>query len=202
LGTPREETVPALKLVSRRKFLGYFIFMVNLPLLLWNGYNFASDISMGTPWNSPDALSGIFLIVLCIGVTIILPFWSPVFTSSYWFTTNGIKISRFLKGSITVPYTSIARAEIYARSQREGKPSREAMQYAKESASELRRSGFKFADYTNDDASIVLLISEKNIYLLSPTYPKAFTQKLRKRVRKLSIKMVELTPKGKRIRQI
>ena len=202
LSAPREEAVPVLELVSRRRYLGYVILLLNLPLLVWNAYGFALDLSTGMRWNSSDFIANAIIIATSLAMTFILPFMIPVFKSRYWLTSDGIKISRFFRGTANVPYSTIARAEIYVKIQREGKPSSEVMQYAKEAASQLRKGGSKFTDYTNDDTTIVLLISERRVYLLSPMYPKAFVQKLRKRVGKLPVKMVELTNKGKRIREI
>jgi len=85
---------------------------------------------------------------------------------------------------------------------RSGKVSKEALQYAKESADKLRKSGFKFNDYTNDETNIVLLISGMGIFLLSPLYSKAFIQKLRKRAGTFPATMVELSHSGKRTREI
>ncbi len=197
-----EEEVPALELVSRRRYLGYIIFFVNLPLLLWNLFDSYQKLAAGMRWNSSEFVSEAIIIAISLGMTFVLPYMIPVFRSRYWLTGKGLKISRFFKGTVTIPYPSIARAEIYVKNEKEGKPSSEAMQYSREAASELRKSGFKFADYTNDDTAIALLISESRVYLLSPKYPKAFTQKLRKRVGKLPVKLVELTARGKRIKQI
>ena len=197
-----EEAVPALELVSRRRYLGYIIFFVNLPLLLWNLFDSYQKLAAGMQWNSSEFVSEAIIIAISLGMTFVLPYMIPVFRSRYWLTGEGLKISRFFKGTVTIPYPSIARAEIYVKNEREGKPSSEAMQYSREASSELRKSGFKFADYTNDDTAIALLIAERSVYLLSPKYPKAFIQKLRKRVGKLPVKMVELTARGKRIRQI
>lgn len=202
MGASREEVVPALELISRRRYLGYIIFFVNLPLLLWNIFDSYQKLAAGMQWNSSEFVSEAIIIAISLGMTFVLPYMIPVFKSKYWLTDEGLKISRLFKGKVTVPYSSIARAEIYVKDEREGKPSSEVMQYSKEAASELRKSGFKFADYTNDDTTIVLLISESSVYLLSPRYPKAFAQKLRKRVGKLPVKMVELTSRGKRIKQI
>lgn len=197
-----EEAVPALELVSRRRYLGYIIFFVNLPLLLWNMFDSYQKLAAGMRWNSAEFAGEAIIIAISLGMTFVLPYMTPVFRSRYWLTDEGLKISRFLKGTVTIPYPSIARAELHVKNERDGEPSPESMQYSREAASELRRSGFKFADYTNDDATIVLLITESRVYLLSPKYPKAFAQKLRKRVGKLPVKMVELAAKGKRVRQI
>lgn len=202
MSAPSEEMVPALELVSRRRYLGYIIIFVNLPLLMWNLFDSYQKIVAGMQWNSSEFASEAIIIAVSIGMTFVLPYMIPIFKSSYWLTDEGLKISRFFKGTIRIPYASIARAEIHLKNEREGKPSPEAMQYSRDAASELRKSGFKFADYTNDDTTIALLITESRVYLLSPKYPKAFAQKLRKRVGKLPVKMVELTARGKRINQI
>lgn len=202
MSAPGEEAVPASKLIGRRRYLGYFIFIVNIPTLALTAYEVALKLSDWAGWNSPDFFSDLILLALSFGLAFVLPRWLPVFASTYRLTGTGLKISRFLKGAVTVPYPSIARADIYVQDKRSGKVSKEALQYAKESADELRKSGFKFSDYTNDDTNIVLLISGKGIFLLSPMYPKAFIQKLRKRAGAFPATMVELSHSGKRTREI
>ena len=202
MGAPREEAVPALPLIRRRRYLGYFLFLVNVPLFIWKTYEVSLSLSAGAQWSSSDLISDLILLGSSFSLTFIFPRWLPVLASRYWLTNKGVRVSRFLKGTITIPYGTIARAEIYVKDQRKGEISKDAMEYAKESASALRKSGFKFHDYTNDDSTIVLLIGEKGIYLLSPMYQKTFVQKLRKRVGRLPIKMVELTPRGQRVKEI
>lgn len=202
MSAPKDEAVPALPLIGRRKYLGYFIFAVNLPLLIWKAYEVALGLSAGTQWNSPDLLNDAILMASSLALVIVFPRWLPIYASRYWLSDTGVKVSRFLKGTVTIPYASIARAEIYIKSQKEGKASKEALQHAKENADALRKSGFKFVDHTNDDEAMILLISRDKVYLLSPTYPKAFAQKLRKRVGTLPVKMMELTSRGKRTRDI
>lgn len=202
MSAPGEEAVPASKLIGRRRYLGYFIFIVNIPTLALTAYEVALKLSDWAGWNSPDFFSDLILLALSFGLAFVLPRWLPVFASTYRLTGTGLKISRFLKGAVTVPYPSIARADVYVQDKRSGKVSKEALQYAKESADELRKSGFKFSDYTNDDTNIVLLISGKGIFLLSPMYPKAFIQKLRKRAGAFPATMVELSHSGKRTREI
>ncbi len=202
MSTLGEEAVPALPLIRRRKYLGYIVFAVNLPLLIWKAYEVALSLSTGAQWNSPDMLSDAILIASSLALTVVFPRWLPMYTSRYWLTDTGIKVSRFLKSTVTVPYASIARAEIYIKPQKGGKASKEALQHAKENADALRKSGFKFVDYTNDDDAMILLISRDRVYMLSPAYPKAFAQKLRKRIGTLPVKMIELTSRGKRTRDI
>lgn len=189
-------------MIGRRRYLGYFIFIVNVPLFAWKAFDLALGISSGAQWDSTETISDLVLLCSSFVLTFILPRWLPVFASRYGFTDKGVRVSRFMKGTVTIPYDSIARAEIYVKDQRKGEVSKDAVDHAKESAAALRRSGFKFHDYTNDDTAIVLLIGEKGIYLISPKYQKAFVQKLRRRVGKLPIKMVELTHRGQRVKEL
>jgi hypothetical protein len=188
--------------MKRRRYLGYFILLVNLPLLIWKAYEVAVGLSAGAQLGSPDIVNDLVLLASSVALVFFFPRWLPVYASRYWLTETGLKISRLLKGTFTIPYASIARAEIYVKDKKRGKVSKEAMQYAREASDSLRKTGFKFTDYTNDDDAIVLLISGNRVYLISPAYPKAFAQKLRKRVGDLPVKMVELTPRGKRVREI
>lgn len=202
LSAARDEAVPALKLQNRRRLLGYLVPLINLPLLLVKAQEILTSASSGLQWNTPEFLNDIFLLLLGLGIVFFLPSFVPVYTSSYALTGSGLKISRFMKRKVTLPYPGIERIELHLRDEKRGEPSQEALKYSRDSINQLRKAGFKFADYTNDDTAIALLITESSVYLLSPKYPKAFTQKLRKRVGKLPVKMVELTARGKRIRQI
>lgn len=198
----REEPVPHTKLSNRRRTLGLMIYAINFPLVLWKLSQFYSNWQRGITLSSTDLLFDLILLASVLGVIVVLPNWTPVFTSKYWLTREGVKITRLLRKGLTIPYKAIARAEIYIKNKKAGEVSKEAIQYAKDSANTLRRSGFKFQDYTNDDDAIILLIGESRVFLLSPSYPKAFAQKLRKRVGQLPIKVVELTSKGKRERSM
>jgi hypothetical protein len=202
LSSPRDEAVPALPLSSRRRYLGYIIPLLNIPLFAWKAYDVFRGLSAGIQWNSFDVLNDVLLLAISLCMGFLLPWWAPIYTSRYWFTNEGLKIARVLKGATTIPYSSIVKAEVYIRNRRSESVSKEAIRYAKESVSVMRQSGFKLTDYTNAEDAIVLLISENRICMLSPAYPKAFIQKLKKRVRRLPIKMVELTPKGKRVKEL
>jgi hypothetical protein len=114
---------------------------------------------------------------------------------------DGFKISRFLGGTKKISYSSIARAEVHIRDARSGPVSKEAIKFSRDSVELLRRSGFKIHDYTNSEKTIVLLIGDADAYMISPAYSKAFLQKLGKRVKKLPVKLVELTSRGKRVRE-
>lgn len=202
LSSPRDEAVPALPLSSRRRYLGYLIPLLNIPLFAWKAYEVSLRLSAGMQWNNIDVLNDLILLAMSLGLGLLLPWWAPVYGSRHWLTSTGVKIARFLKSTITIPYPSIARVEVYIRNRRAEGVSKEAIRYAKESVRVMRQSGFKFTDYTNAEDAIVLLLSESRIYMFSPAYPKAFIQKLRKRVRRLSVKMAELTPKGKRVKEL
>jgi hypothetical protein len=123
-----------------------------------------------------------------------------MYTSRYTLTGAGLRISRILKRTTTIPYKSIERIELYIRDEKRGKPSKEAVQYATDAIITMRRTGFKFHDYTNAEENIALIFGETNrVYMISPSYPKAFAQKLRKRARRIPVRIIELTPRGKRI---
>ncbi len=196
--TPDEESIPALKLGGRRRTIGYLIPLVNGPLLIWEAYEVYTTLSQGKQWNTGLFLNDVLILLVSLALMTIVPRQMPVYTSTYSFTEMGLRISRFLKGSTTIPYDKIARAEVYVKNEKRGEVSKDALKYAKDSADALRKSGFKFDDYTNDDDRVALLICDEKIYLLSPAYPKAFIHKLRKKTGKLPAQMIELTPKGKR----
>lgn len=194
--------MPALQLSSRRRYLGYLIPLLNIPLFAWKAYQVSLSLSAGVQWNTFDFLNDLILLAMSLALGLLLPWWVPVYTNRYWFTGTGVKIVRFLKGTVTISYSSIARAEVYMKNRQGVEASNGVIQYAKESVGAMMKSGFKFTDYTNAEDAIVLLISGNRIYMLSPAYPRAFIQKLRKRVRRLPVKMVELTPKGKRVKEL
>ena len=72
-----------------------------------------------------------------------------------------------LRKDVLIPYKSIDRAEGYLRVDDEIDEA--AKKYATDQAETLRKSGFKFKDYTNSDQIILNLFVEKNIYMLSPS---------------------------------
>ena len=60
--------------------------------------------------------------------------------------------------------------------------------------------GFKFIDYTNNKTKIALIHTGEKIYMITPANPRSFAQKLGKRIRRLIVKTVTLTPKGIRVK--
>jgi hypothetical protein len=202
LTAPREEAVPALKLDNRRRLLGYLVPLMNLPLFIFKAYEVYVAISTGTPWNTPDFLNDLILLTMSLGINFYVTGFVPVYTSSYALTGTGLKISRFMRRTTTLPYAEIARTELYIRDEKRGKPSKEAIKTVKDSINELRQAGFKFADHTNAEESIALLFCESKVYMISPAYPKAFANKLRRRVGSLPVRIVELTPRGKRTKDL
>ena len=142
MSSPRDEAVPALPLSSRRRYLGYIIPLLNIPLFAWKAYEVFLSLSAGMQWNSFNVLNDVLLLAMSLCMGFLLPWWAPVYASRYWLTNRGLKIARFLKGTITIPYPSIVRAEVYIRNQRAESVSKEAIRYAKESVSVMKQSGF------------------------------------------------------------
>jgi hypothetical protein len=196
----KAEEVPALPLVTRRKALGILIPLINMPLFALNLYETIMMAVEGTPMNSLDFLNSVVFTLICLGLGLLLPWWTPVYQSRYSLDDSSLRISRFLKKTLVIPYKRIERAEVYIRE--EGKISEEANKYAKDSASNLRKTGFKFNDYTNAESNIVLLISGNKIYMMSPLKPKSFIKSLKKRVPKLTVKLVELNERGKSVQEL
>lgn len=201
LSNTREEVVPALKLIRRRRILGYVIPLLNLPLFLVNAYDIFLRISRGIPWNNPDFINDFIILILSLGISLFLPSIAPVYTSNYTMTANGLKITRFMKRTATLSYSSISRIDLYIRDEKKGNLSQDALKYSKESINELRRAGFRFVDYTNAESSIALIFYENKVYMISPAYPKVFSQKLKKKIGKLPIRIITLTHRGKRIQE-
>jgi len=196
----KAEEVPALPLATRRKALGILIPLINMPLFALNLYETIVMAFAGTPLNSLDFLVSVVFTFICLGLGLLLPWWTPVYPSKYNLDSSGLKISRFLKKTLVIPYKRIERAEVYIRE--EGKISEEADKYAKDSAANLRKTGFKFNDYTNAESNIVLLISGNKIYMMSPEKPKSFIKSLKKRAPKLTVKLVELNERGKTVQEL
>lgn len=176
--------------------------LLNLPLLVFKAYQTYVHLSSGMPVNSIEFLNDVVLLCLSFSLGLVLPWWAPVYESRYGMTKETVTIKRLLRGSVAIPYRSIVRAEIYVRKQPVREVSKEALRYAKDATEALRKSGFKFSDYTNAEDAIVLLLTEKRVYMLSPENPQSFIKRLRRRVPMLSVRLVELTSRGKRVREI
>jgi hypothetical protein len=202
-GTPlaeQNEPVEALPLISKRRMLGIVIPVINIPFFVFNGYQVLSLYLSGAPTNSEDFVSNVIVSVTSLVLGFILPWWIPVYTSKYMLEGRGLRISRLYRRSVLLPYREIPRAEVYIREP--GEIPEDALSYTKDAAERLRKTGFSFVDFTNSEANIVLLMSGRKIYMISPAKPKAFLKSLKKRAPKLTAKIVELSVSGKNIQEL
>ena len=195
-----EESIPHANLGNRRKVLCLMIYGFNIPLFLGKVYELIIKVQQGLPLSSSILFLDLILIASLLVFILYLPTLLPVFASNYWFTKDGIKISRLLKKTLTLPYRAISKIEIYEKSKRGGEIPKKVTRYAKESINNLRDVGFRLHDYSNDDDCITILLSEEKIYLISPSSPRVFAQKVQKRAKKIPIQMVEITSRGERKR--
>jgi len=196
----QNEQVEALPLIQKRRILGLIIPAINLPFFAFNAYRTATLYLSGVPLNSEDLYSSALLTVVTFALIYALPQWFPVYTSKYTLEEKGLKIDRLLKSSVILPYSEIARAEVYIREP--GEIPEDAIEYTKVNAEKLRKTGFGFVDFTNSESNIVLIMSGRKIYMISPAKPKAFLKSLKKRAPKLTAKIIELNAKGKTIQEL
>jgi hypothetical protein len=66
----------------------------------------------------------------------------------------------------------------------------------------LRKTGLSFVDFTTAKESIILLMSGRKIYMISPAKPRTFIKSLKKRAPRLTAKIVLLNAKGKNIQEL
>jgi hypothetical protein len=194
------EHVEALPLIAKRRWLGIIIPAINFPLFAFSAYTTVTMYLAGIPTSSEDFISNILVMVATIGLGLLLPLWVPVYTSNYTLEVGGLKINRLLKKSVLLPYNEIARTEVYIREP--GEIPEDAIKYTRDNAEKLKKTGFGFVDFTNSESNIVLLMSGRKIYMISPTKPRAFLKSLKKRSPKLTAKIVELNAKGKNIQEL
>jgi hypothetical protein len=109
-------------------------------------------------------------------------------------------IKRFLRGTKDIPFKKIDRVEVYIRVDEE--ISKDATEYATDQSAILRKSGFRFNDYTNGENVIMNLFVERVIYMISPMRPKALLKELKRKNKRLTARIVELTRRGKRIQDL
>jgi hypothetical protein len=140
------------------------------------------------------------VLILTAFLTYSIPRFFPVYASKYSHKSDGLSINRLLRKEIHIPYKSIDRAEVYLRVDEE--ISQRANDYATDQAKILRESGFKFKDYTNSEITIMNLFVDKDIYMLSPEKPKVLLKELKRKNKKLSARIVELTRRGQRIKEL
>jgi hypothetical protein len=196
----QNEQVEALPLIQKRRILGLIIPAINLPFFAFNSYRTITLYLSGVPLNSEDFYSSALLTVTTLALIFALPQWFPVYTSKYTLEEKGFKIGRLLKSSINLPYSEIARAEVYIREP--GEIPEDAIEYTRVNAEKLRKTGFSFVDFTNSESNIVLLMAGRRIYMISPAKPRAFLKSLKRRAPKLTAKIVELDAKGKTIQEL
>ena len=197
----RDEEIPSLPLHIQRRLLGYLVPLVSFPLLVWKVYSISLIISQPSPQPSgPELLNDLVTISFSLVLLLLIPNQSPLYTNRYWLTPKGLKITRILKGTKILPYDTIDRLELYNRDERRGKPSKEALQYARDHVNDLRKTGSRFIDFTNNETTIALIHTGEKIHMITPANPRAFAHKLGKRIRGLSVKTVTLTPKGTRVK--
>ncbi|MCJ7572864.1 hypothetical protein MUO93_01185 [Candidatus Bathyarchaeota archaeon] len=78
----KAEEVPALPLATRRKALGILIPLINMPLFALNLYETIVMAFAGTPLNSLDFLNSVVFTFICLGLGLLLPWWTPVYPSN------------------------------------------------------------------------------------------------------------------------
>lgn len=194
------EDIPSLPMMHRRRLLGYAIPAVNLPLFIYNIYKIVIHFQEGMTIGSSLFWEDLVVLILTAFLTYSIPQYFPVYDSKYSHTKEGLSIKRLLRKDVLIPYRSIDRADVFIKVDETIEEA--AKKYATGQAEIMRNSGFKFKDYTNSDQIILNLFVEKDIYMLSPAKPKALLKKLKRRNKKLSARIVELTQRGKRIQDL
>jgi hypothetical protein len=193
--------IESLPLIRRRMLLGYLIPAVNLPLFLYNVYQTYQHYQQGVLIvGSSIFWEDTLVLVSTIFLTLAIPRFFPVYPSKYFMTSDGLELKRFLRGSKNIPFKHIDRVEIYIRIDEE--ISKDATEYATNQAATLRKSGFKFIDYTNAENVIMNLYIEKAIYMISPAKPKSLLKELKRKNKRLTARIVELTRRGKKIQDL
>jgi hypothetical protein len=194
------EEIESLPLMQRRRILGYAIPLINGPLVLYNFYTLLIHFREGMTLGDAQFVEDLFVIISALIISLVVPLIFPVYKSQYKMGKNGVILSRFLRSQIRIPFKEIDRVEIFIRET--PKISDDAKEYALDSSSNLRKSGFKFKDFTNNEDIIMNLFSGQNIYMISPAKPKTILKKLKRRNKKLTAKIVELNERGKKIQEL
>ncbi len=190
-----------MRLILRRRLLGYFVPAFNLPLFGWNLYQMLMRVQSGAiEVNSAEFLEELLVTFSALFLSVAIPRFFPVYQSTYRLEEEGLSITRFLRGRKVLPYGGIERAEVYLRV--DEKISEDAKKYAADASTSYRKSGFKFKDYTNAEETIMTLFVGLDIYMISPEKPKALLRELKRRNRRFTAKIVELTSRGKRMQEL
>ena len=195
------EEIESLPLIRRRRLLGYMIPAMNLPLFLYNAYQTFLHYQEGTLIvGSAVFWEDFFVLISTLFLTLAIPRFFPVYPSRYLLTGDGLELKRFMRTSANIPFNEIDRVELYIRV--EDEISKDATEYATNQSAILRKSGFKFIDYTNAENIIMNLFMDKTIYMISPTKPKSLLKELKRRNKRLTARIVELTSRGKKIQDL
>jgi len=195
-----DSEVKSLPLAQRRRLLGLIVPIINLPLFLYNLYQTFLHIQEGLVIGSQTFWEEVIVLTLTLLVTILITRSFPLYPSSYFLKEKGLTIKRFLRRTVVIPYKEIDRVEVYVRVDDE--ISKEATECATDQSATLRKSGFKFNDYTNAEKKILNLFTGKKIYMISPEKPKSLLKELKRKNRKLTARIVELTKRGKRVQDL
>ena len=142
----------------------------------------------------------ILVVASTLFLSLAIPRFFPVYPSNYKLTQDGLEISRLLRRTTHVPYKDINRVEVYIRVDEE--ISKDATEYATDQSAILRKSGFRFIDYTNAENVIMNMFVGKSIYMISPAKPKSLLKELKRRNKQLTARIVELTRRGKKIQDL
>ncbi len=200
-GITVSEEIESLPLIRRRRLLGYMIPAVNVPLFLYNVYQTFLHYQEGILIIGSSVFwEDIIVLISTMFLTLAIPRFFPVYASKYFMTNDGLEIKRFLRGSEKIPFKEIDRVEVYIRV--DEKISKDATEYATDQSAILRKSGFKFIDYTNAENVIMNLFMEKAIYMISPVKPKSLLKELKRKNKRLTARIVELTKRGKKIQDL
>ena len=200
-GITVSEEIESLPLIRRRRLLGYMIPAVNVPLFLYNVYQTFLHYQEGILIVGSSVFwEDIIVLISTMFLTLAIPRFFPVYASKYFMTNDGLEIKRFLRGSEKIPFKEIDRVEVYIRVDED--ISKDATEYATDQSAILRKSGFKFIDYTNAENVIMNLFMEKAIYMISPAKPKSLLKELKRKNKRLTARIVELTKRGKKIQDL
>jgi len=181
--------------------LGYLIPAFNVPLFIYNVFQAIQHYQQGILLVGSSVFwEDAMVLVSTLFLTIAIPRFFPVYPSRYILRKDGIEIKRFLRHTENIPFKKIDRVEVYIRVDEE--ISKDATEYATDQSAILRKSGFRFTDYTNSENIIMNLYVEKKIFMISPRKPKALLKELKRGNKRLTARIVELTRRGKRIQDL
>ena len=193
--------IESLPLMQRRMLLGYLIPGVNVPLFAYNLYQAFLHFQEGLLNELGPVFWEDFLVLgSSLFLTIAIPWFFPVYKSKYRLKPEFMELSRLLRRTVNIPYRDIDRVEVYIRVDAE--ISKTATEYATDQSTILRKSGFKFIDYTNSENIIMNLFVSKSIYMISPAKPKTLLKELKHKNRRLTARIVELTRRGKKVQDL